>query len=224
MRLLILFALLALPAFSACNPIDQTCGGVTQCLTGTSFTTVSNSSYGAAASGVDVACGRTYGTASADLMDIYMPHGLGSAANVPIMVCIHGGGFSQSVDGRLGCLGYTNQIQTVQRWGVILYSIDYTLTGTAIWPAGMQSCRCFISGLAANAPSATWRGNPFDIRIFGTSAGGNYAVWLAWIPDSSQGGVGSNCSTTLNTNYTITKVVGVSVFIDAAGAGYPASS
>jgi hypothetical protein len=224
MRLLILFALLALPAFSVtCNPLDQS-GCPTQCLTGPSFTTIPGSAYGAAPNGVDVACGVSYGSGSAYLADIYMPHGLGIAANTPQAPCIHGGGFSQSVDGRLGCLGFANHVQTVQRWGIILIPVDYTLSGTAIWPAGLQALRCFTSTLGTNSPSATWPGNPHDIRIFGTSAGGNYAVWLAWIPDSSQGGVGSQCSVTLNTNYTITKIVGVSVAIDLAGPGYPASS
>jgi hypothetical protein len=35
MRTLLVIFLFAFPAFSACNPENQTCGGVTQCLTGT---------------------------------------------------------------------------------------------------------------------------------------------------------------------------------------------
>src|SRR3989338_10938101 len=74
--------------------------------------------------------GRSYGPNAANLLDIYMP--TGGTAPYPVVVWIHGGGWSGG--SRVGgdAVQLTNMLGPR---GIAIVSIDYRLSGAAQWPA-----------------------------------------------------------------------------------------
>ena len=110
------------------------------------------------------------------LLDLQVPAGPGP---FPLVVWIHGGGW---VGGsRLPLPGALTRL--LPR-GYAVASIDYRLSGTAIWPAQIQDCKAAIRFLRANA--ATWGLDPARIGVVGSSAGGHLVAALA-----TMGGVGA---------------------------------
>ncbi|MFY9341179.1 MAG: prolyl oligopeptidase family serine peptidase, partial [Planctomycetota bacterium] len=65
--------------------------------------------------------------------------------------------------------------------GYAVASIDYRLTGAAIWPAQIHDCKAAIRFLRANA--ATWSLDPDRIGAMGSSAGGHLVAALAAMGD-----------------------------------------
>ncbi|HSG40566.1 MAG TPA: Calx-beta domain-containing protein, partial [Thermoanaerobaculia bacterium] len=63
-------------------------------------------------------------------------------------------------------------------------SIDYRLSGTAVWPAQIQDCKGAIRWLRANA--ATYNLDPNRFGVWGSSAGGHLVAHLG-----ASGGVGT---------------------------------
>jgi acetyl esterase/lipase len=110
------------------------------------------------------------------LLDLVVPTGAGPW---PVVVWIHGGGWSGG--SRLPIPGSVTRL--VPR-GYAVASIDYRLTGQAIWPAQIHDCKAAIRHLRANA--ATWGLDPDRIGVMGSSAGGHLVAALA-----TMGGVGT---------------------------------
>jgi hypothetical protein len=107
-------------------------------------------------------------------------------------------------------------------WGVPVYTINYTLTGTAIWPAQWRDPKCFLWTLATDAPSSTFPGNPMDIRMFNSSVGSQIGTNVAWSADNAH--TASGCGVSLNSNYQITRMVNVSAPVDLGVAGLGGST
>ena len=109
-------------------------------------------------------------------LDIYMP----TAGTKPyaVVVWIHGGRFSA---------GSRTEANAAQLAGLIgprgaaVVSIDYRLSGTAIWPAQIQDCKAAVRWIRANA--STYNFDPNRIGVAGGSAGGHLSEFVGTTGD-----------------------------------------
>ena len=100
-------------------------------------------------------------------LDLYLPASDGSAP-VPVVVLIHGGAF------RMGDSAMeTAYAQALADRGIAAASVNYRLSGEALFPAGAQDVKAAVRWLRANA--ATYGLDPDHVGAFGQSAGG----WMA---------------------------------------------
>jgi len=128
-----------------------------------------------------------YATASsAQKMDIYVPAGVGP---FPVVVLIHGGAFKAGDK----AMEATNAAKLVAN-GYVAVSINYRLSGEAVFPAGVHDAKAAIRFIRANA--ATYRVNPDKIGTWGASAGGYFSAILGTSGGDTylEGTVGSNLS------------------------------
>ena len=119
-------------------------------------------------------------------LDLYIPNGATSAT--PLIVWVHGGGWilgDKSLDASAPQFRYA-------RNGYAVASINYRLSGTAIFPAQIHDCKAAIRFLRANAAQYNLDTNRF--AAWGSSAGGHLVALLGTsseVPDM-EGTVGGN--------------------------------
>ena len=107
-------------------------------------------------------------TSSAQKMDIYVPAGTGP---FPAVVLIHGGAFkagNKEMEASNAALLVAN--------GYVAISINYRLSGEAVFPAGVHDAKAAVRFVRANA--STYKINPDKIGTWGSSAGGYYSAIL----------------------------------------------
>jgi len=119
------------------------------------------------------------------MLDIYLPS-LGNGP-FPIVVWIHGGGWMS------GSKSNVNGIYLLNH-GFAIVSINYRLTGEAIFPAQIHDCKGAIRWLRANAHK--YNLDPNKIGVFGSSAGGHLVALLGTSEgvENLEGNVGGNLS------------------------------
>ena len=103
--------------------------------------------------------------------DLYLPdEGEGP---FPLLVHVHGGGFAlgDRKDSHVTCL-----LEGLDK-NIAVASIDYRLSGEAIFPAAVLDCREFVRFIKENANK--YYIDPERIAIIGGSAGGNLSAMLA---------------------------------------------
>lgn len=105
---------------------------------------------------------------AAQTMDIYLPEGDGP---FPVVVLIHGGAFKMG-DKRME----TRNAEALVAKGYAAVSINYRLSGEAIFPAQIHDCKAAVRFLRANATK--YKLNPDKIGSWGASAGGNLSALL----------------------------------------------
>lgn len=117
------------------------------------------------------------------LLDIYLPKN--TPKPYPVVVWIHGGGWQS------GSKDNPNGTQMLTE-GFALVSINYRLSGQAIFPAQIHDCKAAIRWIRANA--ALYGFDPARIGVFGSSAGGHLVALLGTSGDvaSLEGAVGGN--------------------------------
>jgi acetyl esterase/lipase len=109
-----------------------------------------------------------YAPASAtQKLNLYIP--TSGTGPFPVVINIHGGGF------KFGDKGMLSEAtgKALLNAGYAVASIDYRLSGEAIFPAAVQDAKAVVRFLRANA--AEYNLNPDKIAVFGQSAGGNIA-------------------------------------------------
>jgi len=103
-------------------------------------------------------------------MDIFRPKE--AVGPLPAIVCIHGGGW-----GKGSKIHHRKVAQALAAEGYVTASIDYRLSGEAIFPAHIHDCKAAVRFLRANAKEF---GIDTDhIGAIGHSAGGHLAALLA---------------------------------------------
>lgn len=116
-------------------------------------------------------------TSSTQKLDLYLPAGNGP---FPVIINIHGGGFKLGDKGMVGdAIG-----KAFLQAGYAIASINYRLSGEAIFPAAVQDAKAAVRFLRANA--ATYNLDPNKVIAFGQSAGGNIASMLGTTGDVAE--------------------------------------
>ncbi|MEM6472826.1 MAG: alpha/beta hydrolase [Planctomycetota bacterium] len=115
-------------------------------------------------------------------MDVFFP--VASEKDRPLVIWIHGGGWRAGNKRPCPALRLLNQ-------GFVVASIDYRLTGEAIFPAQIFDCKAAIRYLRTNAD--TYRIDQQRIGVWGSSAGGHLASLLGTSGDVEdlEGNVGA---------------------------------
>jgi len=107
----------------------------------------------------------------AQRLDVYLPdRGNGP---FPVVLHLHGGAFAIGDKRDLHLLAYLCGLKR----GYAVASINYRLSGEAVFPAGLQDIKAAIRWLRANA--GRWPLDPKRFAACGGSAGGNYAAMVA---------------------------------------------
>ena len=120
---------------------------------------------------------------AAQKLDLYLP--AKADGKLPLVVWIHGGGWSAG-DKRGG--PWTPLLEK----GYAVASINYRLTGEAIFPAQIHDCKAAVRFLRANA--AKYKLDPDHIGVWGSSAGGHLVALMGTSGgvDALEGKVGGN--------------------------------
>jgi len=106
----------------------------------------------------------------AQKLDIYLPdEGDGP---FPIILYIHGGGFAIGDKRDIHVLAFLEGL----KHGYAVVSVNYRLSGEAIFPAGLQDIKAAIRWQRANSEQYHLDGN--RIAACGGSSGGNYAAMV----------------------------------------------
>lgn len=163
-------AIFSLPGFAFCSKDDNTKTPVTATTKAQTL--------------IDVVYAST---SNAQKMDIYVPAGAGP---FPAVVLIHGGAFKAGDK----AMEATNAAKLVAN-GYVAISINYRLSGEAVFPAGVHDVKAAIRFVRANA--STYRINPDKIGTWGASAGGYFSAILGTSGGDAylEGTQGSNLST-----------------------------
>lgn len=105
-------------------------------------------------------------------LDLLLPKAKEGEKPLPVIVAIHGGAFlSGDKSGAIGDVA--GLVATGEYAGA---SINYRLSGEAIWPAQIQDCKAAIRWIRANA--AKYNIDPDRIGVIGSSAGGHLVAML----------------------------------------------
>ncbi len=143
-----------------------------------------------------ISLNNSYGAAAIRKYDLYYPSGP-TLASTPIVVYIHGGGWTtqdRTADSSL-------RLQLC-RQGFIVYSVEYTLAVAATpatqFPNPMKDIRCFLSYLAEGLAF----GDTSKITLFGVSSGAHYGMLAGLAPKSTWAD-----SEHTSTAYTIVSIV-----------------
>lgn len=121
---------------------------------------------------------------------VYRPSGAAPGQSAPILLYIHGGGFSFGDRFESG-----NNLRWFADRGWLALSIDYTLSSADrhLWDTATSQVGCAMAWAAANA--VRLGGDPARISLLGSSAGGNLAINAAYLANA--GRLESSCGGTV---------------------------
>jgi acetyl esterase/lipase len=103
-------------------------------------------------------------------LDIYLPEQ--GEGPFPVILHIHGGGFAIGDKRDIHVLTFLKGLEL----GYAVVSVNFRLSGEAIFPAGLQDIKAAIRWLRANSEQYQLDGN--RIAACGGSSGGNYAAMV----------------------------------------------
>lgn len=156
---------------------------------------------------ITVNAGSTYNSSLSLAVDIFYPKGV---TNSCIIIGVHGGAWYEQNRANLFDNLAGGPVLVSEQTGCAFYSPDYRLAasgGVGVWPDQWQDIRCLIYEIVANHGTSSWPGNPYDIRIYGESAGAQ----IGW--QVALGNVGSwtdSCPASASSAFAITRVILVS--------------
>ncbi|MBI1382674.1 MAG: alpha/beta hydrolase fold domain-containing protein [Planctomycetaceae bacterium] len=109
-------------------------------------------------------------------LDLYLPDKGGDP--LPLLIYVHGGGWQTGSKFPCPAAPFLDA-------GFAVASVEYRLSGEAIWPAQIHDCKAAVRWLRANA--GTYGLDPDRFGVFGPSAGGHLVSFL-----TTSGGVGAH--------------------------------
>lgn len=111
-------------------------------------------------------------------MDVAFPADHGNEP-LPVVVLIHGGGFSHGSK-----RNFDELLQPLARGGYFAATIDYRLSGVAPYPAAVHDCKAAVRFIRDNADDLGI--DPQRIGALGHSAGGHLAAFIAVTANDEQ--------------------------------------
>lgn len=108
-----------------------------------------------------------YGSDAAQKLDIYTLNGAGADQSRPVLIYVHGGGFTGG--SKQGAYYPQSATAWAARNGMVGVNIDYRLAPANPWPAGRDDLAAAIAWVTQNI--AQYGGDPDDIVLWGHSAG-----------------------------------------------------
>ena len=126
-----------------------------------------------------------YGTgdSQSQTLDAYLVE---SKKPAPVIVIIHGGGWYKGEKSGPKLERSTGPIETLQKRGISLVSINYRLTGEAPWPAQLDDTARALQFVRSKA--SEWNIDPKKIGLLGSSAGSHISMMLGFSPDRANPG------------------------------------
>jgi acetyl esterase/lipase len=115
-------------------------------------------------------------TSAAQVLDLWIP--AEATAATPLVIYIHGGAFMGGDKGMVG-----GKVQPLLDAGFAVASVNYRLSGEALFPAGVQDVKAAVRWLRANA--ATYNVDPERFAAWGESAGGHLAAIIGTSGDQA---------------------------------------
>lgn len=116
---------------------------------------------------LDLAYART---SPAQKLDVYLPNG--GDGPFPVVLHIHGGAFATGDKREIPLEPFLGGL----RRGYAVVSVNYRLSGEAIFPAGLQDLKAAVRWLRANCRE--YHLDPDRIAVCGGSSGGHFAAML----------------------------------------------
>ena len=121
-------------------------------------------------SGMTITRDVAYGSDPLQKLDLYVPDG--KAAKRPVLIFVHGGGFTRG--DKHGAFYPDNITAWAAKQGMVGVNIDYRLAPKNPWPAGAQDLASAIAWVRANA--LRYGADPDRIVLWGHSAGANHVA------------------------------------------------
>ena len=115
------------------------------------------------------------------LLDLAQPANFGEKEGRPVIMIIHGGGWSA---GSKNDMVYRNLMLDYALKGYVTVNVEYRLTGEAPFPACIEDVRCAVRWVKAHAKEL--RINPERIGCYGHSAGGHLTLMLGVAADNKE--------------------------------------
>ncbi|MDF7775596.1 alpha/beta hydrolase [Sphingomonas sp. AOB5] len=128
-------------------------------------------------------------------LDLYLPPEAMRAKPRPLVIYVHGGGWSGGHTRHAGAsANFPDVLAALAGEGFVVASIEYRLSGEAKFPAQLQDVRAAIRFLRDN--SARYGIDPARVGLWGGSAGGHLAALAALtcgVPGIDSRPAGSEC-------------------------------
>ena len=128
--------------------------------------------------GVTVTRDIQYGPADRNLLDMFVAEG--ASGSRPVLVFVHGGGFTGGNKSTPGSPFYDNVPLWAARNGLVGVNITYRLAPQHPWPAGPEDVGAALRWVADNI--SNYGGDPSKVVLFGHSAGATHAGTYAAMP------------------------------------------
>lgn len=118
-------------------------------------------------------------------LDLYLPEATETEASLPLVIWVHGGGWQNG--SKDGCpplrSGYLER-------GYAVASLNYRLSGHAVFPAQIEDCKAAIRWLRTHAKE--YHLDPRRFGVWGSSAGGHLVALLGTSGEVKAFEVGAN--------------------------------
>ncbi|MGL4549543.1 MAG: alpha/beta hydrolase fold domain-containing protein, partial [Gemmataceae bacterium] len=125
----------------------------------------------------------------AQTLDVLSPKRPNGAKPLPVIINVHGGAFA-SGDKTMGLEDLVPLVATGDYVGV---TVNYRLSGEAVWPAQVHDCKAAVRWVRANARK--YNIDPDRIGVIGASSGGHLVAMLGLTTDKSlEGTVGTHAT------------------------------
>jgi triacylglycerol lipase len=122
--------------------------------------------------GVTVARDVKYGAAERNLLDVFASDSGGAPR--PVLVFVHGGGFTGGSKRAPGSPFYDNIPLWAARNGLVGVNMTYRLAPASVWPSGPEDIGRAVEWVAANI--AAHGGDPNRVYLMGNSAGATHVA------------------------------------------------